>query len=110
MIKFKVFVLLNKNFDELSGLVLDSVANLKNAVLALDSDINKAVSLAIKVENLREEARKHEFKLLEKLFSGKEKDMNVILLKELVTLIGAVADKAEESADRVISLAVKYQG
>src|SRR3989344_5560649 len=43
--KIKIPPKLNANFKELSSLVLDSVTLLKNAVLALDSDINKAVSL-----------------------------------------------------------------
>lgn len=102
---------LNNNLKELSELVLNSVGHLKNAVLQLDTNLDKAVSLAVGVENIREEARKQEFKLIEKLFSGTiGRDINVILLKELIAIIGSVADKSEEAADRVISLAVKYQG
>ncbi len=98
-----------REFKELVSLVLESVEHLKNAILSLDSNLHKAVSFAQKVENTREEARKLEFRLIHHIFS-KKVGVEVILLKELITLIGNVADMAEESADRVISLAVKYQG
>ena len=101
---------LKKDFKELSGTVLVVVNHLKDAVLQLDLNLDNAISNATKVELIREKARQIEFKLMERLFSRMKADVNTILLKELIALIGAVADKAEDAADRVVSLAVKYQG
>ncbi len=108
--KLKIPRNLCNNFKKLSGLVLDSVTHLKTAVLQLDSDLGKAIISAAKVERIREDARTLEFRLMEQLFSKSGGSVDIILLKELIALIGNVADKAEESADRVVSLAVKYQG
>mgnify|MGYP001597200200 CR=1 FL=1 len=101
---------LDKYFKELMGTVLEVANHLKGAVLQLDLNLDNAIASATKVELLREKARQIEFKLIEKLFSRKTNVLELILLKELISLIGAVADKSEEAADRVISLAVKYQG
>ena len=101
---------LDKYFKELMGTVLEVANHLKDAVLQLDLNLDNAIAHATKVELLREKARQIEFKLIEKLFSRKANVLELILLKELISLIGAVADKSEEAADRVISLAVKYQG
>ncbi|HIJ98885.1 TPA: DUF47 family protein [archaeon] len=108
--RLKVRQNLRKDLKELSGTVLEVVNNLKEAVLQLDINLDKAVAHATSVELMREKARQIEFKLIEKLFSKMRADINIILLKELISLIAAVADKAEEAADRVVSLAVKYQG
>lgn len=100
---------LSKDFKELSGTVLEAANHLKEAIIYLDQNLDKAISHAVKVELIREKARQIEFRLIEKLFSKLDGALSIILLKELITLIGSVADKAEEAADRVVSLAVKYQ-
>jgi len=82
---------------------------LKEAVEYLNTDINKAIKTASKVELVREKVRNLEFEILKKLLASKKKNLDILLLKELISLTGQVADKAEEAADRVISLAVKYQ-
>src|SRR3989344_4705229 len=102
--RLKVRQNLRKDLKELSGTVLEVVNNLKEAVLQLDINLDKAVAHATSVELMREKARQIEFKLIEKLFSKMRADINIILLKELISLIAAVADKAEEAADRVVSL------
>ena len=62
-------------------------------------------------EYLRDSSNMNEeFKLLEILFSDKKNTkLQLMLIKELISLLGRVADRAEEAADRVTTLAVKYQ-
>ena len=105
----KIPAFLKHDMKTLANQVELSMKVLKEAVEFLDMNINKAIKIASKVELVREKVRNLEFEILKKLFSGGSKDIHTILLKELITLTGQVADKAEEAADRVITLAVKYQ-
>lgn len=92
----------------LADLVEKTTKKLLDAVILLDTDIQKSIETAKQVELLREKVRTQEFQLLGKLIGGNV-TFSAILLKELITLTAQVADKAEEAADRVVALAVKYQ-
>lgn len=108
--KLKIPEDLEEALKELARKTVETDEKLMAAVKALEVDLQAATSAAYDVNTLREEARRTEFKAMEKLFSNKKKSINLILLKELISLIGQVSDKAEEAADRVITLAVKYKG
>lgn len=108
--RIKIPAKLGKDFKELAETVLDVVSHLRSAVVQLDINLDKAISNATKVELVREKVRQIEFRLIAKLFGNGGNTLNIILLKELITLTAAVADKSEEAADRLVSLAVKYQG
>ncbi|MFO7872362.1 MAG: DUF47 family protein [Candidatus Undinarchaeales archaeon] len=101
---------LKKDIKELAKKTVETSEKLATSVKSLNVDLRAATSAAYDVNTLREEARRTEFKTFEKLFSGKKKSINLILLKEIISLIGQVSDKAEEAADRVITLSVKYKG
>lgn len=107
--RIKISPPLKKDFKELSRAVLEVATELKQAVMQLDLNLEKSISHATKVELIREKVRQIEFRLIKKLFANGENTLNIILLKELITLTSAVADKSEEAADRLLSLAVKYQ-
>lgn len=101
---------IKEDLKDLAYLVESSVLQLKTAVSFLNSDLNKAIEEASKVELQREKVRDLEFKILGSLINQrKEIPIKILLLRELVSLTGRVADDAEEAADRVIALAVKYK-
>jgi predicted phosphate transport protein (TIGR00153 family) len=94
----------------LADQVESTVAKLGSAVMLLNKDIDKAIKKAKEVELEREKVRETEFKIFEGLFSNaKGKEINALLLKDLVSLVALVADKTEEAADRVVVLSVKYE-
>ncbi len=94
----------------MASLVVKTSKNLRKSVLSLDKNLDKAIQEATSVELDREKVRNEEFKLLEILFSDKKNTkLQLMLIKELISLLGRVADRAEEAADRVTTLAVKYQ-
>ena len=92
----------------LTDRVEETTKKLLDAVVLLNTDIQKSIETAKEVELLREDVRTQEFQLLGKLVSRKA-TFSAISLKELITLTAQVADKAEEAADRLVALAVKYK-
>lgn len=99
----------SSDIKELANKVELTAKMLEESVAALDIDMAIAIKLATKVELSREIVRELEFKIMTDILK-KSKTVNALLLKDLVSLVGRVADNAEDAADRVITLAVKYQG
>ncbi|MFH1450459.1 MAG: DUF47 family protein [archaeon] len=97
-----------RNYREMANKVELSAKLLGEAVTELTRDVETAIKKASKLEIIREQVRETEFTMLKKLFE-KQQTTKAILLKEIITLTGQVTDKAEEAADRVISLGLKYQ-
>lgn len=100
---------LNRDIKSLSKKIVQTSEKLVEAVNSLNVDLEKAIKSAQEVHSYREGAREIEFKIMKKLFEEKRIDINTLLLKELVTLVTQVADKAETAADRVVTLAIKYR-
>lgn len=96
------------DFRNMANKLEMSAKLLSEAVSAMRTDIEDAIKKATKLEIIREQVRELEFSMLKKIFSGKD-TVKTILLKDMITLSGQVADKAEEAADRIITLALKYQ-
>lgn len=86
-----------------------TVETLKEAILALNSDLEIARQKADETELKRELARNIEFDTLKLVFSGNDKDLVKFSLNEIVSIIGGIADKAEEVSDVVSALSVKYR-
>jgi len=97
-----------RDLREMANKIELSTQLLSEAVSALKSDIEMAIKKASKLELIREQVRESEFAMLKKLFA-KQQTTKAILLKEIIALTGQVADKGEEAADRVITLALKYK-
>jgi predicted phosphate transport protein (TIGR00153 family) len=93
---------------QLAKMIEQVVKKLGHAVEMLQKDIDEATSLAHEVDFERDNIRDFEFGILEQLYEGgiTSKEAH---LKELIVHLAKIADKAEAAADRVITLAVKYQ-
>lgn len=97
-------------FLELAAKTHKTVLMLRDAIMALEKNLEAAKEKADQTEKLREEVRATEFALLEKIFASKEKDLTKIILRDLIALTATIADKAEEASDFVAMLSVKYRG
>lgn len=100
---------LGAEFIGLVDAAYDTVCCLKDAVLNLYDNFSEATKKAKETEALRRQVRQKEFAILEQVFS-RAPDTNSLLLKELASQIGRIADDAEEVADLVAMLSVKYRG
>ena len=98
------------HLTKLMSEVCQTVETLRGAILALNTDLDAAKEKADYTEVQREIARKIEFKTLEEIFSSREKDLTKYTLRQLVSLMGSIADKAEETSDLVSIFIVKYKG
>lgn len=106
--KPKVPKKLGPDIKSLMDIAYETVEHLAEAVMDLYEDFEEANKKARETEALRRQVRAKEFSLLEKIFSEKP-NTNSILLKELVTQVGKIADDAEEVADLVAMMSVKYR-
>ena len=97
-----------KNLREMANKIELSAQMLGESVSFLKHDIETAIKKASKLEIIREQVRESEFAMLKTLFA-KQQTVKGILLKDVITLTGQVADKVEEASDRIITLALKYK-
>ncbi len=82
---------------------------LQDAIKYLFSDFKKSVSITRKVDEVREEARNIQFKLMGKLFAeSKYSPAELLLFFEVSKRIVKVAVQAEDTGDYIRELAVKY--
>jgi len=107
--KLEIPKIIVKDLKEMANKIEIAATLLGESVSDLKKDIEQAIRKASKLEIIREQVRESEFAMLKKLFAGSH-TTKTILLKEIIALAGQVADKAEEAADRVITLGLKYQG
>ena len=96
------------DIKELSNVVINTCELLKEAIILVNSDFDKAKVMAQKVEDSRRKARELEWAVIKDILSG-QVDGNALLQKELVELLAMVADKAEALADYVDVIAIKYK-
>tara|TARA_Y100000034_G_scaffold95153_1_gene115479 strand:+ start:27 stop:683 length:657 start_codon:yes stop_codon:yes gene_type:complete len=97
-----------KDLREMANKIELSAKMLGEAVTFLKTNIESAIKRASKLEIIREQVRESEFAMLKTLFE-KQQTVKGILLKDVITLTGQVADKVEEASDRIITLALKYK-
>jgi predicted phosphate transport protein (TIGR00153 family) len=106
--KLEIPKIITKDLEEMANKIEISAKLLSDAVSGLQSDIETTIKKAKKIEIIREQVRESEFAVLKKLFANQQ-TVKAVILKDVITLTGGVADKVEEAGDRLISLALKYK-
>ena len=94
---------------ELGDIVYETVGALKDCILEINDDFDRAIKKAKKVEDLRRNARNLEWKILKGLMSSGKPTAEILLAKQVIELVTIVADKAEGISDFVDDLAIKYK-
>jgi predicted phosphate transport protein (TIGR00153 family) len=99
---------------DILGLVdsaIETFRILKEAVKALNEDVDKALELAKKTEDAEESADKIEYDVKEKVFESETITTYAKLIwNQTLTKIGDIADRAEDASDQVMLMAIKRRG
>jgi len=96
-----------KEFGILIERVRACMAELLRAVRSLFTDYHRAMHLSDRVDDLESRVDETEFALIERVFRSELELSEKILLRDLIHSIGDMADRAENTADRVRIIAVK---
>ncbi|ASJ13285.1 TIGR00153 family protein [Thermococcus thioreducens] len=100
--------------DEIMELVDSSIRSytvLVEAVKALNRDVDRAIELAKAVEDSEEEADDVEYDVKGKVFESETVTTYAkIIWNQILTKIGDIADRAEDTSDQVMLMAIKRRG
>lgn len=94
---------------ELAMKTLETVKIMFDAEKALWEDINLAFKRSGEVEILREQVRDAQFDVIKKILTEDIDTEIKIILKEIVVFLGRISDKAEEIADYISFIGIKYK-
>lgn len=98
---------LGEDFRELLRRTRACAGELLRGVRMLFEDYHSAVHLADRVDGLESRADEMEFSLIERVFRSGLGTGEKILLRDLIRRIGDIADRAEDTGDRVRIAAIK---
>jgi predicted phosphate transport protein (TIGR00153 family) len=90
-----------------SVIVLNTYKALKNAIEMMFEDMEESAKYVSETERLEHEEDELEWDLIRKLFSLDIDRAKKLELRELITLIGDIADLSEDSSDRVEIILLK---
>ena len=87
--------------NELVDLCVRTGEAMVDSVTKLFTDYTSATVAVGKIDELESAADKVEAKLIERIFAAKPKNIQAILLRDLIKQIAAVSDRAENAGDRI---------
>ena len=105
---FPLFEELRDEFKELSTTCAQSVEQLIDCAILIETDFTGAYKLTFKIEDLKRQARRAKFDLLEKLYKMKEDPIRIYIISKLVTYIYDITSWVEETSDYLRGLIIKY--
>jgi len=102
------------DFLQLTDMICDTTLVLRECIKMLDVDLEAAVSKAHEVEEKEEMVNRIERVILRKIYKSYRKRefgiLTLIELKDTVKRLGNIADRAENTSDRVLIIAAKRRG
>ena len=105
---FPLFDEIRDEFEELCSACAQSVEQLIDCATLIETDFTGAYKLTFKIEDLKRQARRAKFDLLEKLYKMKEEPIRIYVISKLVTYIYDITSWVEETSDFLRGLIIKY--
>lgn len=99
---------IREEFKVLCTAYAQSVERLIDCAILIETDFDGAYKLTFKIEDLKREARKAKFEILEKLYQMQEDPLRIYVISKLVTYIYEVISWVEETSDFLRGLIIKY--
>lgn len=112
--RIKLPITFREDFLQLTDMICDTTFVLRECIKMLDVDLEAAVSKAHEVEEKEEMVDRIERVILRKIYKsyreGEFGILTLIELKDTVRRLGNIADRAENTSDRVLIIAAKRGG
>ncbi|MFX1339528.1 MAG: DUF47 family protein [Promethearchaeota archaeon] len=105
---FEVYPELRKDLNSLNKLSFDTINQLLNCSLLMETSFSAAYEITFEVEKLRREAHNLKFKMLNIIFQKTDEPMRVNLTWKIISLIYDIISAAEELSDYFRGLIIKY--
>jgi len=106
--RFKLNKAMKQNLLELAREDVIIVKKLRESILAIRTHIRKAIEISHEVEEIEEKADAIYRKLYKNLFDMRTDFKTFNQLREIIVRLEEIADKAEETAEIVSLIAIKY--
>ncbi|MFX1392461.1 MAG: DUF47 family protein [Promethearchaeota archaeon] len=106
--EFEIFENIKEGMHQLNELFLETVNQLLNCTLLMETSFRGAYEITFEIEKWRRQAHDLKFKLLEKIFQKTEEPLRVSLTWKLISLIYDIISWAEEISDFLRGLIIKY--
>ncbi|MFX0070903.1 MAG: DUF47 family protein, partial [Candidatus Hermodarchaeota archaeon] len=107
---FRIKEDINNDLMKLNKLIIDSVNQLMNCALLMETNFEAAYLITFEVEKYRREAHDLKFKILGVLYKDKnnEKALRIMLTTRIITLMYEVIQWVEQISDFLRGLIIKY--
>ena len=107
---FEFFKDIRENMQQLNKYYLETINQLLNCTLLMETSFNAAYDLTFEVEKWKRKAYNLKFKLLDVVFQKTDKPLIVNLTWKVISLIYEVISYCEEISDYLRGLVIKYPG
>jgi len=105
---FEIYPELRKNLKSLNKLNFDTINQLLNCTLLMETSFSAAYEVTFEIEKSKREAHDLKFKMLDIIFQKTEQPLRVNLTWKIITLIYDAISAAEEISDFLRELIIKY--
>ena len=107
---FEFFKDIREDMNQLNKLYLETINQLLNCTLLMETDFSAAYDLTFEVEKWKRKAFDLKFKLLGVVFQKTDEPLRVNLTWKVIDLIYDVISYSEEISDYLRGLVIKYPG
>jgi predicted phosphate transport protein (TIGR00153 family) len=105
---FVIYPELRKDLNILNKMSFESVNQLLNCSLLMETSFEGAYELTFEVEKIRREAHDLKFRMFDNIFKKKDEPLRVNLTWKIISLLYEVISWAEQITDFLRGLIIKY--